>query len=229
MATAGVLTERIDAEFSAAQERWDRLRTQHVRHFEEKTQRLEQFERTVEDLRPAWGPRLDALAKKFGNNMKACPTVEVGRRVATLEFRSDLARITLRLAALPDADVRKLILTYDVEILPILMKFDSHHELELPLEAVDSDKVAQWLDDRLVEFVQTYLSLHENPYYLQDHLVEDPIAKVRFPKFAAAAKLESNGKTFYFIDESTLREFENRNNQATTVVKDSEAAGKDGK
>jgi YHS domain-containing protein len=54
------------------------------------------------------------------------------------------------------------------------------------------------------------LALHENHYYLQDHMVEDPIAKVRFPKFAAAAKVEGSGKTFYFIDESTLREFEKR-------------------
>ena len=45
---------------------------------------------------------------------------------------------------------------------------------------------------------------------------EDPVAKVRFPKFAAAAKLEQNGKTFYFIDESTLREFEKRSNERQT-------------
>ena len=44
-------------------------------------------------------------------------------------------------------------------------------------------------------------------------MVEDPIAKVRFPKFAAAAKLEQNGKTFYFIDESTLREFQKHSNK----------------
>ena len=44
-------------------------------------------------------------------------------------------------------------------------------------------------------------------------MVEDPVAKVRFPKFAAAAKLEQNGKTFYFIDELTLREFQKRTSE----------------
>ena len=63
-----------------------------------------------------------------------------------------------------------------------------------------------------------YLALHENHYYLQDHMVEDPVAKVRFPKFAAAAKLEQNGKTFYFIDESTLREFEKRTSKAQRSI-----------
>jgi YHS domain-containing protein len=45
-------------------------------------------------------------------------------------------------------------------------------------------------------------------------MVEDPVAKVRFPKFAAAAKLEQDGKTIYFIDESTLHEFEKRTSAA---------------
>ena len=88
------------------------------------------------------------------------------------------------------------------------MKFDSHNELEVPLDAINSAQLAQWLDDRIVNFVHTYLALHENPYYLKDQMVQDPIAKVQFPKFAAAAQLEQNGKTVYFIDESTLREFQ---------------------
>ena len=86
-------------------------------------------------------------------------------------------------------------------------------EFEQPLDGVNSVKLAEWLDNRIVDFVQTYLALHENHYYLQDHMVEDPIAKVRFPKFAAAAKLEQNGTNLYFIDESTLREFQKRGSE----------------
>jgi YHS domain-containing protein len=41
-------------------------------------------------------------------------------------------------------------------------------------------------------------------------MVEDPIAKVRFPKYAAGATLEVEGKTLYFIDEATLREFQQK-------------------
>ncbi len=63
------------------------------------------------------------------------------------------------------------------------------------------------MDDRLVDFVKTYLALHQNEYYLKDHMVEDPIAGIRFPKLAAAATLECDGKTYYFIGEETRREF----------------------
>jgi YHS domain-containing protein len=39
-------------------------------------------------------------------------------------------------------------------------------------------------------------------------MVEDPVAKVQFPKYAAGATLERDGKTYYFLNESTCREFQ---------------------
>jgi YHS domain-containing protein len=39
-------------------------------------------------------------------------------------------------------------------------------------------------------------------------MVEDPVAHVRFPKFAAGATLERGGKTYYFVGEETCRDFE---------------------
>jgi YHS domain-containing protein len=59
-----------------------------------------------------------------------------------------------------------------------------------------------------VAFVKTYLSLMENDYYLKDLMVEDPVAGVRFPKFAAGATLEWQGQTYYFVGEETRHEFE---------------------
>jgi YHS domain-containing protein len=214
MAPASSLTERIDAEFSVAEKRLNQFRAQQIQEYQDRQERLKQFERTVDELRGVWEPRLDGLAKKFGDRVDVHPTIEPGRRSATFEFRSNLARVTLRLSVSPDAEVRKMVFTYDVDIVPILMEFDSHMEFEQPLDSVSSVKLAEWLDDRIVNFVRTYLALHENHYYLQDHMVEDPIAKVRFPQFAAAAKLEQNGKTFYFIDELTLSEFQKRTSEA---------------
>ena len=164
----------------------------------------------MDDLREIWRPRLDALAKKFGERVKVQPQVEPGRRSAKFKFKSELASIDLRFAVAPDTDVRNLIFTYDLQILPILMKFDSHDEISFPLDAVDKEALGKWFDDRIVDFVRTYLSLHENQYYLKGHMVEDPIAKVQFPKYAAGATLEVGGKTIYFIDESTLREFQQK-------------------
>ncbi|MCI0493137.1 MAG: hypothetical protein L0Z07_09395 [Planctomycetes bacterium] len=200
--------DRIDAEFAAADQRVTQLKTQKVEEFQGRQQRLEQFGQILKGLREVWRPRLEALAQKFGERVDVQPHVEPGRRSASFAFQSDLARIDLRFAVAPDPDVRTLVFSYDLEIIPILMKVDSHDETEFPLDAVDKAAIGKWFDDRIVSFVKTYLSLHENQYYLKGHMVEDPIAKVKFPKYAAGATLDVNGKTLYFIDDSTLREFQ---------------------
>ena len=104
--------------------------------------------------------------------------------------------------------IGNLVLNYDLEILPTLMQFDGHAQGQWPIHAIDREAVGDWIDDRLVSFVKTYLSLHENEYYLKEHMVRDPVAGVRFPKYAAAATVDVAGKTYYFIGDETRREFE---------------------
>jgi hypothetical protein len=210
MAAVNSLMDRLEAEFASANDRVKSYKEQQVEAFQGRQQRLEQFDKLLGQLREIWRPKLDALAQKFGERVDVRPTVEPGRRSANFEFQSELARIDLRFGVMPDPEVKNVVFTYDLRIIPILMKFDSHDEIEFPLEAVNQAALAKWIDDRIVSFVKTYLSLHENQYYLKDHMVEDPVAKVKFPKYAAGATLEAGGKTLYFIDESTRREFEQK-------------------
>ena len=77
-------------------------------------------------------------------------------------------------------------LSYDLEILPIFVKFNPHAELEIPLEKVDRATVEAWLDDRLIEFAQTYVTIHFTDQYHHDHMASDPVANVRFPKVVCA-------------------------------------------
>jgi YHS domain-containing protein len=208
MAAENNLLDRIDAEFAAAEKRIQQFRAERVQEYQGRQQRLEQFALILDDLRDIWRPRLEALAKKLGERVDVEPHVEPGRRSAKFEFQSELARVILTFAVAPDEDVRNIVFASDLEIIPILMKFDSHDEIAFPLDAIDKAALAQWFDDRIVNFVRTYLSLSENQYYLKDHMVQDPIAKVTFPKYAAGATLEVAGKTHYFIDETTRREFQ---------------------
>lgn len=208
MADVDNLLKRIDAEFSALDKRIKQAQAEHVHEHQERQKRLAAFETLLAELPAVWQPRLEALTRKFGDKVKVTPKVTSSSREGAFDFQSNLARIRLRLSASTDHEVRKLVLDYNLEILPILMKFDSHQQAEWPLDAVDRPAIANWIDDRLVDFVKTYLSLHQNEYYLKDHMVEDPVAGIRFPKFAAAATIERDGKTYYFIGEETRREFE---------------------
>ena len=206
--TTDTLSERIDAEFAAARQRVEHLKTEKVEEFQSRQQRLEKFEQVLDELRDVWTSRLNGLAQKFGDRVKLQPNVAPARRSATLAFKSELASVDLRFAVSPDEEVRNLVFSYDLDILPILMKFNSHAEIQFPLDNVDAKALGQWIDDCCIDFVKTYLSLHENEYYLKGHMVEDPIAKIRFPKYAASATCQHEGKTYHFIDGSTLEAFQ---------------------
>ena len=78
----------------------------------------------------------------------------------------------------------------------------------MPASDRHADSITKWLDDRIVGFAKTYLSLHENEHYLKGQMVDDPVAHVRFPKFAAGATCQRKGMTFYFISDETAAEFE---------------------
>ena len=215
MSDVSVLLERIDAEFSALEGKIKRAQDERLQEHQERQNRLTTFKRELDSLPEVWGPRLDALMERFGDHAKVAPRLESTSRAVTMDFQTELARIRLRLSATTDHDVRNLILSYDLEILPALMQFDSHQQAQWPIDAIDRMAVGDWVDDRIVSFVRTYLSLHENEYYMKEHMVSDPVAGVRFPKYAAAATVDVGGKTYYFIGDETRREFEAQQGSGT--------------
>jgi hypothetical protein len=205
------LASRIDGEFSAAEQKHKAFQSEQLQEYRERQKRLEQLGTVFNQLAEVWKPRLEMLAGKFGDRVQVTPRLTPSTREATFEFQSKRGRVRLKFSASTDRDVRKVILGYDLEIIPIFMHYEPHAELEFPLGAVDKAAAAQWIDDRIVDFVRTYLALGENDAYLKEHMVEDPVAGVRFPDFAAGASLEWQGKKFYFIGEETLREFAEKN------------------
>lgn len=208
MADVNDLVQRIRSEFAASQEKLKKFQQEQVDAHHARLDRMEQLEQIFEQLQTVWRPRLEALAAEFGDRLETTPKITKGRRQATLKVESPLARIKLSFSASANADVTELILTHDLEILPVLMQFERHAEIAFPLDSIDPEAIGQWFDDRIVGFVKTYLSLHENEYYLKEQMVEDPIAHIRFPKFAAGATRERQGKSYYFISEETAAEFE---------------------
>jgi YHS domain-containing protein len=205
------LASRLDAEFSAVEGKVKKFQAEQVEVHKQRQQRLEQLGKVFDQLGDIWKPRLELLVKKFEGRVQATPRIVPSTREATFDFQSHLARVRLKLSAFTDRDIEKVILGYDLEIVPVLMRFKHHDEVEFPMDKVDKEAVAKWIDDRIVDFVQTYFAMGENEIYLKDDMVEDPIAHVRFPKQAAATTLEWQGRKFYFVGEETRREFAEQN------------------
>lgn len=191
---------------------------ENVRLYRERQQRLAKYEEEIRRLIPTLTPRIRAFTERFKDIVKVERVKRAHTRELVFHFRSGLAYVTLKLSAYPDQDVRNIIFGYDLEIIPILMKYDSVLTLEQPLYDINTAAVLDWLDDRLVAFVRTYLSISNNGYYLRGHQVRDPVADVVFPRHFAAATLGFRGETYYFISQDTRDEFKKQMSCAPTIA-----------
>ncbi|MFO1092411.1 MAG: hypothetical protein U0992_03730 [Planctomycetaceae bacterium] len=209
MSDTVALANRIDSEFQDVQKQIASFQKTAEQEYTAREQRYQQqylpaVKRLVEVLKP----RLQVLADKFKDKVHVAPTVTDHQHAVTFRFNVPVARIELTFRVSHDADVKNLVFDQDLDVLPILMQFEKHASLSLPLDKIDEAKVCQWFDDRIVEFVKTFLAIHQNRYYQKDIVVTDPVAGVEMPRFAAKCTLELGGQTYYFVSEETRREFE---------------------
>ena len=115
--------------------------------------------------------------------------------------------MVLTFSVAPDQELKRAVVESDLKVVPVLWKFDSHSEFSTAVGNIDKDGLTRWLDDRILSFVSLFIEIHENEIFDKAEVVEDPVAKISFPKFAAGATLEQGGKTHYFIDEKNKSEF----------------------
>jgi hypothetical protein len=57
----------------------------------------------------------------------------------------------------PDAGFENVLVTYDLEILPIYFRFQGHDQLTVALDSVPAASVADWIDAKLLGFVDAYV------------------------------------------------------------------------
>lgn len=208
MADIDAFVKRLDEQAAQVRGQVERKQAEFQQAYEARKDRYQIFLRVLGELQGVARPRLEKLAEHC--KFSATPTDNPDGRSALLDFKTPVAHVRLRLSVTHDTEVRNLVLGYDLEILPIFIKFNPHSELQIPIDKVDRAAVESWLDDRLIEFAQTYATIHLTDQYNVDHMVLDPVANVRFPKVYAHSSLEQGGKTYYFISDQTRREFGQR-------------------
>jgi YHS domain-containing protein len=222
MATIDDFRSRLDAEFAMLSAGIEQRRSVIDLEYQQRQQRfVEEFVPAVAKVREIFAPRSEALVARFKNIIHVQADVRDDFSKIAFSFDSSLARVTLRFDFVHDEEVRKMILVYDLEILPILMKFENHSTLELPLVEVDEQAVIDWLESRMISFVRSFVELNENHIYLNTQMVDDPVARIRMPKAVARETLRFEGQTYYFISAETRREFEKRH---ATAASENDAA-----
>lgn len=207
MSDTSDLSARIDATIQSTFDKLKQQQQKELQNFQEQQRLLKEYEVVQATIVDLVKPRLQALANRAGDRVKVTPSVAQTRRAATFVFKSSKTYMTLTVAVAPDYTLRNACVQFDLSVVPVLWKFDSHSEISTPVEKPDLAAVSKWLDDRIIGFVELFMKIHEQEVFDKAEFVEDPIAKIKFPKFAAGATLEQGGKTLYFIDEKSKTEF----------------------
>jgi YHS domain-containing protein len=206
------LINRIDQEIAAEAGRQKSGWAQMLQANRERGVRLQRYEAEAKHLIELLKPRLDAFVERFKAVVQVEPAVRQYTRAVNLTFAATVAKVTLRFEAFPDQDVSHIRLECTQEIIPAVVRYDRQSVLEFPIGGVHDDEAVRWFDDRIVAFVKAYVALVRQDVALQEQLkdefVEDPVARIRFPKYLAASTLQRDGRTYYFVDEETRREFE---------------------
>ena len=92
------------------------------------------------------------------------------------------ASTTLDVGISPDVRIENLLAIYHLEIMPIFMKFDGKDELVFPLDAVDEGQLTEWVDRKILQFVETYLRLEQAEPYQRENVVTDPVCGMQIAK-----------------------------------------------
>lgn len=152
-------------------------------------------------------PRMEELATHFDNS-----------RVDVLHTDTDYncicefahtprfpATVRLGIALLPGENDH-FIARYDLSIHPVLMEYNHNSEEIFDLDC-DDELLAGWVEDRILEFIDTYLRLETDPFYQKDNTVLDIVCGMHISSTAATSSVERQGRTFYFCSEHCKEAF----------------------
>jgi YHS domain-containing protein len=205
-------------EVEAAKQRVQAMQAETAEQYRQLQAHYKTFLEVSQRIRDTLRPRVEAFGEAFP---EVAPTVSrrdfgpAGRGFhgvfVTFAFpRTErcAATINLRFSLEAGPSVENLILTYDLEILPIFLQFEQHDQIVLPLDPSSVEKAVEWFDRKAFTFTKTYISIFFNPHYQKGSEVPDIVLGMTFPRMFAKGQAEHGGATYYFFTEESQKAFE---------------------
>lgn len=154
-------------------------------------------------------PRLEALRQHVpGAAIEHFRTARGFRSRCTFP-RSDQipAQVTLHLGVDLEPQRGMVVVSYSLEIIPMLMEFERHDELEMHLDARDAAAVARWIERKLLRFLDTYLSIEQHPHYRRDSFSIDPVCGMRVSRAFTGEQATKDGRAYAFCSSHCRERF----------------------
>jgi YHS domain-containing protein len=113
----------------------------------------------------------------------------------------------LEFAVEHDVRVEKLIIHTQTHIMPAFVRFNQQDNLRLPLDDVSDEQVAQWAEERLLEFLDTYLRIDGGAEAFAEEPVTDPVCGMQIHRSDATASELYYGHPYFFCCDGCRDEF----------------------
>ncbi len=213
------LVQRLSAEVDAAEKRVQLLQADAAKCFFGQEQQLMRFAAVAERIQAILLPRLEAITTlNVFQDIKQRVSLErrgpeargFDARTTTLTVPySDKrpAPMELSFRVGHDGPFENAVLDFRLQILPILITFDSDDQLVILIDRPNEEAIGAWIDDKLVGFTQTYFQVYFHDEYQKANMELDPVMKIRFPKAYAAGKKEYEKRTYHFYTKESLERF----------------------
>jgi len=128
------------------------------------------------------------------------------------------ARVDFGLKVQHDGQVDRLMVVSDLQIDPPFFRFTPSDRVMFRLKRIDQAALVDWVEEKLLDFVETYLRLEYVARCQESQLTTDPVALVRFSKQSAVGNATHGGQIFFFVSPETEQQF--RQDPARYVVND---------
>jgi YHS domain-containing protein len=199
--------EQVETMQTQAAEQYQRMQANYVKFLDVSQQIrdalrpwVEAFGETLPDVTPAVTQRDFGAAGRAFHGVFVTFTIPRGERCP--------ANIKLRFGLEAGVDVDHLILFYDLDIVPVFVKFERHDQISLPLDASSVTAAVEWFKKTACAFTKTYVSMFFNAYYQKGTEVPDIVLGRTFPRAFAKGETKRGGVTYYFLTEESHKAFE---------------------
>jgi YHS domain-containing protein len=185
---------------------WDTQEAE--RYMAEVTTRRMQFEMLASRLTESViQPRLELLASHF-SNASLIENEALGHCGCWFGYCERFPASTkVAFAVEHDVHFEKVAVCYEASMMPVFIKLNEHDKLTSPLDDVQDGAIADWVEQRLLEFLEAYQRIDRGRDDFDDEVATDPVCGMRIGRSTAVASENYLGHPYLFCSRECQESF----------------------
>jgi YHS domain-containing protein len=106
-----------------------------------------------------------------------------------------------------DVRCETVLVCFEAAMMPLFIRMTEHDRLTTPLESARDEDVEAWVEERLLEFVDSYLSIDRGRDDFGEDMATDPVCGMRISRSSAVASDTYRGHPYFFCSVECQQQF----------------------